>query len=95
MIERFSARTRGFDRDCQILFDFGLSDEFRQTLRTKLQLKRRIVLDRRRRNEPLFEVRSVLERGHVMAIVKRKGSGCNEISLASDRLAYVSRTRDP
>ena len=51
VIERFAARLRGLDGDRQIFFYLGLSDELRQALRAQLQLERRIVLDRRGRNQ--------------------------------------------
>ncbi len=67
MIQSFAARACSFNRDGQILFNFGLPDEFRQPLRTQLQLKRRIILNRRSRNNALAvfrNFRNILQRSH-------------------------------
>ena len=39
MIQRFAAGSSRLDGDCQVFFDLGLTDEFRQALRPQLQLK--------------------------------------------------------
>jgi len=56
MIKRFAARFCRLYRDVKILFDLGLANEFLQTLGPKLELKRRIVLNRRSRDEAVFQV---------------------------------------
>src|SRR5579863_5637037 len=67
MVQRLAARTRGLNRNRQNFFDFGLPNEFRQPLRPQLQFKRRIILHRRRRDDPLAVLRklgNISERGH-------------------------------
>ena len=39
MVQRFAAGFGRFNRDCQVFFDLGLSDEFREALRPQFQLK--------------------------------------------------------
>src|SRR5258708_15151334 len=46
VIHGLPARASSLNRYSKILFDFGLADELAQTLRTQLQLKRRVILDR-------------------------------------------------
>jgi hypothetical protein len=46
VIKRLAARLRRLDGNVKILFDLGLANEFLQTLRPKLELKRGIVLNR-------------------------------------------------
>src|SRR5208282_805899 len=46
VVERLTARLGRLDGDVEILFYLVLADEFLQTLRAKLELKRRIVLNR-------------------------------------------------
>ena len=53
VVERFAARLRRLNGDFQIFFDLVLSDELAQPLRTQLELERRVVIDRRRRNDAL------------------------------------------
>jgi hypothetical protein len=66
MIQRLAARPSRLDGDVKILFDLVLPNEFRQTLRPKLKLKRRIVLNRRSRHKPVLEVQRgiVFSGGH-------------------------------
>jgi len=55
VIEGFAAGFGGLDGYVEILFDFILADEFLEPLRPKLQLKRRIVLDRGGGDERSFK----------------------------------------
>jgi hypothetical protein len=67
MVQRFAAIPCGLNRDRQIFFDFSLSNKFAQSLRPQFQLKRRIVFDRRRRDQPLAfigEIGCIPDRGH-------------------------------
>jgi len=67
VIHGLAARPRRLNRHRQILFDFSLSDELAQPLRAQLQLKRRIVLYRRRGDEAVravIQVRIVLRSSH-------------------------------
>ena len=64
VIERLAARLRRLDGNVEILFDLGLADEFLQTLRPKLELKRGIVLNRRSRDQAVFESGIVFGGGH-------------------------------
>jgi len=72
VIHRLATRSGSLNCDRQILLNLGLSNELRQTLRTQLEFKRRIVFDWRRRHQAFFEIRNVLQGNHAMAIVKRK-----------------------
>src|SRR6185369_16892497 len=75
VVQRFSARAGSLNGDGQVLFDLGLSDNLRESLRPQLQFKRRIILNRRGGNHAIAlvtEMGSVSERGHGKAIVKRK-----------------------
>jgi hypothetical protein len=53
MIHGLAARPRRLNRHRQIFFDFALPDKLAQPLRPQLQLKRRIVFNRRRRHQPV------------------------------------------
>jgi len=64
MIERLAAGARRLDGDGQVFFDLGLSDEFGQALRAQFQFERRIVFDRRGRNQPLLQIRNVFGGSH-------------------------------
>ena len=64
VIQRLASRPRRLNRDGQVFFDFGLTDELRQPLRPQLQLERRIVFDGRRRHESLLQVWDVFGGGH-------------------------------
>src|SRR5438067_8565748 len=64
MIQRFSAGAGGLNSNVQILFDFGLADELRQPPRAQLQFKRRVVLNRRRRDDPFLQVGIFFDRAH-------------------------------
>ena len=63
VIHGLAARPRRLNRHRQIFFDFGLPDKLVQPLRPQLQLKRRIVLHRRRRHQP---IRAVIQIGIVL-----------------------------
>ena len=64
MIERFPARAGSLNRYRQVFFDFGLADEFRQAPGTQFEFKRRIVFDRRGRDQPIFQVGIFFDRSH-------------------------------
>jgi hypothetical protein len=64
MIQRFTAGTSCLDGDGQIFLNLGLTDEFREPLGPELQLKRRIVFNRRRRHQPLLQVGNVFGGSH-------------------------------
>src|SRR5262249_27633462 len=64
VMEGLAAGTPRLNGDRQVLFDFGLADELRQLLRAQLEFKRGVLLDRRRRHQSLFQIRSILERSH-------------------------------
>src|SRR5438045_2310000 len=67
MIHGLAARAGRFDGDRQILLDLVLANELRQSLRAKLEFKRRIIFYRRRRDYPLFKIRSVSQRSRFTA----------------------------
>ena len=56
MIKRLAARTGSFNGNREILLDLRLSNELIEPLRAELKLKRRIVLDRSRGNDAVFQV---------------------------------------
>ena len=67
MVESFASGTGSFNCDREVFFDLSLPDELGKPLRTQLQLERRIVLNRSRRDDALAVLRkfgSVSERGH-------------------------------
>ena len=64
VIQSLAARSRCLDGDGQVLFDLGLSDELCQPLWPQLQLKRGIILDRRRRHDSLLEIGNVFGGSH-------------------------------
>jgi hypothetical protein len=64
VVERFASGLGSLDGDVEILFDFVLADELLQALRAKLELKRRIVLDRGGGDEPVFQSGIVFGGGH-------------------------------
>ena len=64
VIQSFAAGARCLDRDRQVFFDLGLSDELCQALRPQLQLKRRVVLNRRRRHQSLLQIGNVFGGSH-------------------------------
>ena len=48
VVERLAARLGGLDGDLEVVFDLVLADELAQPLRPQLELKRRVVVQRRR-----------------------------------------------
>ncbi len=57
VIECFAAIFGGLDGDGQIFFNFSLTNEFSEPLRTKLELKRRIVFNGSGRDKTLAILR--------------------------------------
>ena len=97
MVQRLAARARSLDRDREVLFDFGLSNELRKPLRPELQLKGRIVLNRRGGNQAVAlvaEMRSVSERGHGKAIVKRKWGAGNRLFVQTAGPRVLHRRKE-
>jgi hypothetical protein len=64
VVQSFAAGFCRFNRDRQVFFDLGLSDEFREALRPQLQFKLRIILDRRRRHDSLLQLGNVFGGSH-------------------------------
>src|SRR6202142_1211561 len=65
MIQRLAARFSGFNRNRKIFFNFRLPDELSQPLWPQLQLKRGVVLDRRRGNQAVLILRILRHVGNV------------------------------
>ena len=64
VIERLAARASRFNGHRKIFFHLGLSDELIELLRAQLEFKRGIILDRRRRDDAVFQVGIVLCESH-------------------------------
>ncbi len=64
MIQRLAARFGRLNRNAEIFLDLRLPDELRQPLRAQLELKGRIILDRRRGNEAVFQFVIFFRGGH-------------------------------
>src|ERR1700721_935471 len=67
MIHGLAARARRLNRYRQIFFELSLTNKLAEPLRTQLQFKRRIVLDRRGRDQTLgvaIQIGIVLGSGH-------------------------------
>jgi hypothetical protein len=64
MIQRFTAGTSCLDCHSQIFLNLGLSDEFREALGPELQLKRRIVFNRRGRYQSLLQIGNIFGGSH-------------------------------
>ena len=73
VVERLAARLGGLDGDLEVVLDLLLPDELAQPLRTQLQLERRIVIHRHRRDDA-FAIRVVFGRRHAAAIVTGRGT---------------------
>src|SRR5437879_2314933 len=67
MIHGLPPRPRRLNRDRQVLLHLRLPNKLAQPLRTQLQLKRRVILNRSRRNQPLpavIQIRIIFCRSH-------------------------------
>src|SRR5262249_29970182 len=92
VVQRLATRLRRLNCYFQVVLNFVLANKLAQPLRAKLELKRRIVIDRRRRNNALvIGILFVRRRSHAGTMLKGNGEGRNEHGESATRLAGIDK----